>query len=68
MTLHIFLRDSQAIQVPNFESFVATNDERVEFNANEIDSVRLLDDATYVFKGENTILINGKDILYLDIQ
>lgn len=67
MLLTIFLRDGNNVQVPSFETFTFAYREFSTHEASEIDSVQLVDAATYIFKGENTVMVAGKDILYLDI-
>ncbi|WP_429976158.1 hypothetical protein [Enterococcus sp. DIV0086] len=68
MLLDIFLRDGKNIQVPSFESFTTAHHEWKNHDAEKISSVKLIDNATFTFKGENVVVIAGKDILYLNIQ
>lgn len=68
MLLDIFLRDGKNIQVPSFENFTVAHREWKDFDAEKISSVKLTDSATFTFRGENTVMVAGKDILYLNIQ
>lgn len=68
MILNIFLRDGNNVQVSSFETFIMAFRETITHEASEIDSVKLDDNTTYIFKGENTVMVSGKDILYLDIS
>lgn len=67
MLLNIFLRNGNFIQVTSFKEFTVAYEEWHTYEAEKISSVKLIDAATYSFKGENTVMISGKDILYLDI-
>lgn len=67
MLLTIFLRNENYIQVGSFNEFTVAHEEWHTYEADKISSVKLIDAATYTFKGEKTVMISGKDILYLDI-
>lgn len=70
MLLEIYLIDRKSVQVPNFTEFTVApfRSDFITVEADKLNTVRLLDDATYTFKGDNTIMIAGKDILYMEAQ
>ncbi|MBO0427590.1 hypothetical protein JZO82_00290 [Vagococcus fluvialis] len=67
MELEITLRNGEVVQVNDFKEFTMAFREFDTFTADKISSVMLIDDATYSFKGNNFVMLSGKDILYLNI-
>lgn len=68
MQLIINLRSGEHVEVSSFKEFTVAFHELNTYKADQISSVALTDRATYVFKGENTVMLSGKDILYLEIN
>lgn len=65
MTLFIYLRDDKFIEIKDFKTFTVADGEWITVPANEFNTSRLLDSATYIFEGTTTAMVAGKDILYL---
>lgn len=68
MLLEISTRDGRCIQVPSFSKFQIAYHEFDTLDAKDLSTIRLNKDASYSFIGQNTVVISGNDILYLEVK
>lgn len=68
MLLYIRLRDGGNVQIADLAKIEIVKAEFVKVDPSETTSIKLIDDATYIFEGDKKVILQGKDILYIEVN